>query len=77
MYDIYEFSAIINPPQVGILAIGKIVDSAVVFNGAVTVRPIMNITLSADHRAIDGAYGAKFLKSLKTILENPVLMNYN
>ena len=77
MYDIYEFSAIINPPQVGILAIGKIVDSAVVFNGAVTVRPIMNITLSADHRAIDGAYGAKFLKRLKTILENPVLMNYN
>ena len=77
MYDIYEFSAIINPPQVGILAIGKIVDTVVVSNGKIIIRPIMNITLSADHRAIDGAYGAKFLKRLKTILENPVLMNYN
>ncbi len=73
-YNIEEFSAIINPPQVGILAVGKVIDTPYVVEGKVVIRPIMKVTLSADHRAVDGAYGAKFLNELKILLENPVLM---
>ncbi len=73
-YNIEEFSAIINPPQVGILAVGKILDTPVVLDGNIIVRPIMKLTLSADHRAVDGAYGAKFLDTLRRFLENPILM---
>ncbi len=73
-YNIEEFSAIINPPQVGILAVGKIVDTPVAVDGKIKIVPLLKVTLSADHRAIDGAYGAKFLNYLKEILENPILM---
>ncbi len=73
-YNIEEFSAIIDPPQVGILAIGKIKDTPLAVDGQVRIKPVLKVTLSADHRAIDGAYGAKFLNYFKEILENPILI---
>lgn len=73
-YNIDEFSAIINPPEVGILAIGKIHESPVYREGAFLPRSIMKLTLSLDHRVVDGAYGARFLNKLKTLLENPILI---
>lgn len=74
MYDIDEFTAIINPPQVGILAIGKISDTPVAEKGQVVIRPIVNLTLTYDHRVIDGAPAAEFLRRVKELLENPYLM---
>src|SRR5690606_36522886 len=74
MMDIDDFTAIINPPDAAILAIGKIEATPVVENGAVVVRHIMRLTLSCDHRVVDGAVGARFLQTLKTYLENPVTM---
>ena len=74
MMDIDEFTAIINPPDSCILAVGKIAPTPVVENGAVVVRQLMKITLSCDHRAVDGAVGSRFLQTLKAHLENPVTM---
>ncbi|HEX8523704.1 MAG TPA: dihydrolipoamide acetyltransferase family protein [Tepidisphaeraceae bacterium] len=69
-----EFSAIINPPEVGILAIGAAEKRAVVYNDQLAARSMMTVTLSADHRAIDGAVAAEFLRTLKQLLEEPGLM---
>ncbi len=74
MMDIDEFTAIINPPDSCILAVGKIAATPVVENGEVVVRNLMKITLSCDHRVVDGAVGSRFLQTLKTYLENPVTM---
>ncbi|HEX6643712.1 MAG TPA: dihydrolipoamide acetyltransferase family protein [Gemmatimonadales bacterium] len=74
MLDIEEFTAIINPPEAGILAIGRMAEKAVVEHGAVEVRRRMRVTMSCDHRVIDGATGAQFLKTLKAMLENPLAM---
>ncbi len=74
MMDIDDFTAIINPPDSCILAVGKITPSAVVENNAVVIRQLMRITLSCDHRVVDGAVGSKFLQTLKSHLENPVTM---
>ncbi len=74
MMDIDEFTAIINPPDSCILAVGKIVATPVVENGAVVVRNLMKLTLSCDHRVVDGAVGSRFLQTLKAYLENPVTM---
>ena len=74
MFDIEEFSAIINPPEAAILAVGSIVQKPVVVDGAVAVRRRMRMTLSCDHRVVDGATGARFLQELKTILEKPYLL---
>ncbi|MEP7327087.1 MAG: pyruvate dehydrogenase complex dihydrolipoamide acetyltransferase [Gemmatimonadota bacterium] len=74
MFGIDEFTAIINPPEAGILAIGAIVQKAVVGDNAVVTRRRLRITMSCDHRVIDGATGAKFLKTLRTLLENPLAM---
>lgn len=74
MMDIDEFTAIINPPDSCILAVGKISPEAVVENGQVVIRQILKLTLSCDHRAVDGAKGAAFLQTLKAFLENPVTM---
>ncbi len=71
---IREFSAIVNPPEVGILAIGASEDRAVVRNGQIVVRTMMTVTLSADHRVIDGAVAATFLGALKAFLEEPATM---
>ena len=71
---IREFSAIVNPPEVGILAIGSSDDRAVVRNGQIVIRNVMTVTLSADHRVIDGAVAASYLTTLKALLEEPAMM---
>ena len=74
MFDIEHFTAIINPPEAGILAIGKVREEPAVVDGQVVARQKMRMTMSCDHRAIDGATGAAFLKTLKTLLENPLAL---
>jgi len=74
MMDIDEFTAIINPPDSCILAVGKIEPTPVVENNQVVIRNIMKLTLSCDHRVVDGAVGSRFLQTLKAHLENPVTM---
>lgn len=74
MMDIDEFTAIINPPDACILAVGKIAETPVVENKQIVVRNLLKLTLSCDHRVVDGAVGAKFLQTLKSYLENPVMM---
>lgn len=73
MFGIEEFTAIINPPDACILAVGGIRQVPVVKDGKIAAGAVMKITLSCDHRAVDGATGAEFLQTLKTFLENPVL----
>lgn len=72
MHGIKSFSAIINPPQSCILAVGAGEERVVVRDGAVAVRTMMTVTLSVDHRSVDGAVGAQFLAALKPLLEDPV-----
>jgi pyruvate dehydrogenase E2 component (dihydrolipoamide acetyltransferase) len=74
MYGIREFSAIINPPEVGILAVGTAEKRAVVRDDSIVARTMMTLTLSADHRAVDGAVAAEFLSTLKSMLEEPAMM---
>ncbi len=74
MMDIDEFTAIINPPDSCILAVGKIVPTPVVEDNQVVIRQLLKLTLSCDHRVVDGAVGARFLQTLKAHLENPVTM---
>jgi pyruvate dehydrogenase E2 component (dihydrolipoamide acetyltransferase) len=74
MFDIEHFTAVINPPEAGILAIGKMAPVPAVIGGAVVPRRRLQVTMSCDHRVIDGATGAKFLKTLKMMLENPLAM---
>jgi pyruvate dehydrogenase E2 component (dihydrolipoamide acetyltransferase) len=74
MFGIESFSAIINPPEVAILAVGKIVDTPFSAGDEIVLRPILNLTLSADHRVVDGATAARFLADLKATLENPYLL---
>ena len=74
MFDIEEFTAIINPPDACILAVGSIKQIPVVKGGAVVPGNVMKLTLSCDHRVVDGASGAAFLKTLKDYLEQPVMM---
>ncbi len=74
MFGIKEFGAIINPPQSCILAVGAGVEKPVVENGEIVIRTMMTCTLSVDHRSVDGAVGAEYLKIFKTYIENPVTM---
>jgi pyruvate dehydrogenase E2 component (dihydrolipoamide acetyltransferase) len=74
MFDIDQFTAIINPPEAGILAVGSITPQAVVHEGGITARRRMRVTMSCDHRVIDGATGAKLLQTVKRMLENPLAM---
>ncbi len=76
MLDIDEFTAVINPPETGILAVGRMVQQPVAYEGAVAIRRRMRLTMSCDHRVIDGATGARFLQTLKGMLENPLAMVY-
>ncbi len=76
MMGIDEFSAIINPPESAILAVGAVAEKAVVVDGRVEAGLRCRLTLSCDHRVVDGAMGAKFLQSLKQILENPVYLAF-
>jgi pyruvate dehydrogenase E2 component (dihydrolipoamide acetyltransferase) len=74
MFGISGFVGVINPPQAGILCVGGIEDKPVIKNGAVVPGKSMNITLSADHRVVDGSDGAKFIKTLQKYLENPAAL---
>ena len=72
MYGIDEFTAVINPPAATIMAVGATQEKPVVVDGAIEIRPRMRVTLSCDHRAVDGAMGAEFLATFKGMLENPL-----
>ncbi|MBN8704137.1 MAG: pyruvate dehydrogenase complex dihydrolipoamide acetyltransferase [Bacteroidetes bacterium] len=74
MYGIDEFTAIINPPDACILAVGGIKQTPVVKNGQIVPGNVMKVTLSCDHRVVDGALGSAFLQTLRDLLENPVLL---
>jgi pyruvate dehydrogenase E2 component (dihydrolipoamide acetyltransferase) len=74
MFGIDEFTAVINPPEGAILAVGAMTPKPVVRNNEVVVRQMMRVTMSCDHRVIDGATGAKFLQTFKKILENPLFL---
>jgi pyruvate dehydrogenase E2 component (dihydrolipoamide acetyltransferase) len=74
MFDIDQFTGIINPPEAGIIAVGTVAQKPVVVDGAVVARRRLRITMSCDHRVIDGATGAAFLRTLKQMLENPLAM---
>jgi pyruvate dehydrogenase E2 component (dihydrolipoamide acetyltransferase) len=74
MFGIDEFTGVINPPEAAILAVGAMQPKPVVREGEVVVRQLMRVTMSCDHRVIDGATGAKFLQTFKKLLENPLLL---
>ncbi|HZI42067.1 MAG TPA: dihydrolipoamide acetyltransferase family protein [Gemmatimonadaceae bacterium] len=74
MYGIDQFTAIINPPETGILAVGRAEDKPIVMDGEVAIRKRLRITMSCDHRAVDGAVGARFLQTLGRMIENPMVM---
>ncbi|MEX0907306.1 MAG: pyruvate dehydrogenase complex dihydrolipoamide acetyltransferase [Gemmatimonadota bacterium] len=74
MFGIVEFTAIINPPEAGILAVGAVEEKPVAMNGEVKVRPRMRMTMSCDHRVVDGATGAKFLQTVQQLIEDPLMM---
>lgn len=71
MFGVEEFTAILNPPESAILAVGAILDAPVVVDKQIVVRPVMKVTLTYDHRVIDGASAARFLKTLRELTENP------
>ena len=71
MFGIDQFSAILQPPEAAILAVSRIADKAVVKDGQIVIRPMMTLTLSIDHRVLDGVVGSQFLQSLKNYIENP------
>lgn len=73
MYGIDNFSAIVNPPQSCILAVARAVEKPIVEHGQIKIAHMMNVTLSSDHRSVDGAVGAEFLKALRHYIENPIL----
>jgi pyruvate dehydrogenase E2 component (dihydrolipoamide acetyltransferase) len=74
MFGIEQFTSNINLPECAILAVGAIVDKPVFVDGEIAVRPMMNVTLSYDHRVIDGAEAGKFMRTLKKIIGNPIIM---
>jgi pyruvate dehydrogenase E2 component (dihydrolipoamide acetyltransferase) len=74
MYGIKDFTAVINPPHATILAVGAGEERAIVKNGKIEIAHIMSVTLSCDHRAVDGALGAELIGAFKALIENPVMM---
>jgi pyruvate dehydrogenase E2 component (dihydrolipoamide acetyltransferase) len=74
MFGIDEFTAIINPPEVAIFAVGAVGDVPVVLDGTLAVRTRVRITMSCDHRAVDGAMGARFMQTLRRLIENPLML---
>jgi len=71
MFGVDEFSAIINPPEAAILAAGGVAERPVAVDGALAVAPMMRVTLSVDHRVVDGAQAGRFLQEFKKLMENP------
>ena len=76
MMQIDQFTAIINPPEVGILAVGTAEDQPMVVEGELRTRKRVRVTMSCDHRAVDGAVGARFLVTLRRLVENPLMLVY-
>jgi len=74
MYGIKDFTAVINPPHATILAAGAGEERAIVRKGQVVAAHVMSVTLSCDHRAVDGALGAELIGAFRTLIENPVMM---
>ena len=74
MYGIESFTPIINQPEVAILGVNTMEDKAVVINGQIQIRPIINISPTADHRVVDGSVAAQFLQRVKQLMENPALI---
>ncbi len=74
MFGVDNFNAIVNPPQSCILAVGRGIEKPIVENGEIAIATVMNVTLSSDHRSVDGSVGAEFLKALRKYIENPILM---
>ncbi len=73
MFGVEQFTAVLNPPQVAILAVGSVKDEAVVRDGEIGIAPLVHLTLTCDHRAIDGSEGAEFLRDVKAFVESPAL----
>jgi pyruvate dehydrogenase E2 component (dihydrolipoamide acetyltransferase) len=73
MYGIEQFVAVLNPPQVAILAVGAAKEAAVVVDGELDIAPVVQLTLTCDHRAIDGSDGAEFLQTVVALIEQPAL----
>ena len=74
MFGVEQFVAVLNPPQAAILAVGAVEDRPVAQDGELVVRPLMTMTLTCDHRALDGATASEFLRTVKAFLEEPGLM---
>ncbi|HAE63057.1 MAG TPA: PdhC, partial [Eubacteriaceae bacterium] len=74
MYGMESFTPIINQPEVAILGINAIIDTPIAVNGQVEIRPLMNLSLTADHRAVDGAVASAFMARLKEVIEKPGLL---
>ena len=74
MYGVKEFTAVINPPHSTIIAVSAGEQRAVVKNGALAIATVMSVTLSADHRAVDGALGAELMQAFKGYIEKPMAM---
>jgi pyruvate dehydrogenase E2 component (dihydrolipoamide acetyltransferase) len=72
MYGVDAFNAIVNPPQAAILALGRIAERVVPVNGQPAVQPMLTMTLSCDHRVVDGARGAQFLQTLAELVAEPM-----
>jgi pyruvate dehydrogenase E2 component (dihydrolipoamide acetyltransferase) len=73
MFGVDQFIAVLNPPQASILAVGATREQVVPHDGELLVLPVMTMTLTCDHRAVDGATGAEFLRTIRTFLEDPGL----
>ena len=73
MFGVEQFVAVLNPPQVAILAVGAIKEAPVVVDGEIDIAPLMQVTLTCDHRAIDGSDGADFLRTFVALVEQPAL----
>ena len=74
MFGVREFAAVINPPQSAILAVGQALERPVVKDGALATATVMTVTLSVDHRAVDGALGAGYLAAFRGLVEDPLTM---
>jgi pyruvate dehydrogenase E2 component (dihydrolipoamide acetyltransferase) len=74
MFGVKDFAAVINPPHATILAVGAGEERAVVKNGKIEIATVMSVTLSTDHRAVDGALGAELVAAFRRIVENPLSM---
>jgi pyruvate dehydrogenase E2 component (dihydrolipoamide acetyltransferase) len=74
MLDVEHFTAVINPPQAAILAVGAIKERPVARGGALAVARTMHLTVSCDHRVVDGVMAGRFLEDLKRLLENPIVL---